>query len=283
MSFKDKAMRPFIIVIFGVLLTACAIIAPGLSYLLSGVTIDTAGGTTTSNESALVSDISSQDVLSSATIKPLKITAPAQSEITVTTAKTVFTGNCDPDEILLINGKKITLSDDGSFSQEFNLTLGKNSFTVEYAGTQKVYTVNYRYVVIKDYSPSSSTSFESSSTMVVRATARFGSTVTATFCGKTISLKSEFYDNSQKAPEFIGYIGSFDLPAGIEVDKNLGKVLFKGTYNGKSESFESGNIILKRNPIVQSDGSAVTPLGRQVYECWFRLYCRGYYNKCRNL
>lgn len=107
MSFKDKAMRPFIIVIFGVLLTACAIIAPGLSYLLSGVTIDTAGGTTTSNESALVSDISSQDgMLSSATIKPLKITAPAQSEITVTTAKTVFTGNCDPDEILLINGKK---------------------------------------------------------------------------------------------------------------------------------------------------------------------------------
>lgn len=132
---------------------------------------------------------------------------------------------------------------------------------MEYAGTQKVYTVNYRYVVIKDYSPSSSTSFESSSTMVVRATARFGSTVTATFCGKTISLKSEFYDNSQKAPEFIGYIGSFDLPAGIEVDKNLGKVLFKGTYNGKSESFESGNIILKRNPIVQSDGSAVTPSG----------------------
>jgi len=262
MSFKDKALRPFIIITFGILLTACAIIAPNISYFLSGVPIDTVGDTVTSSETVIsVTDTSSSSMISSAAVKPLKITAPVKTETTVTDAKTVFTGNCDPNEVLLINGKEINLSDDGSFSQEFSLNIGKNIFTVEYAGTKKVYIVNYRYVVIKDYSPAASASFESSSTMVVRATARFGSNVTATFCGKTISLKSEFYDSSQKSPEFIGYIGSFELPTGVEIDKNLGKVTFKGSYNGKSESFQSGNIILKKNPIVQSDGSAVTPSG----------------------
>ena len=262
MSFKEKALRPFIIILLGTVLVAAVTFTALIPFLGNSTATDVIGQDSSENSqlsSKEASSIASSEVVSA--VPALKITSPAKKQTSVTTEKTVFAGSCDVGQQLLINGKSIPLADDGSFSAEFKLNIGENTFTVEYAGTKQVYTVNYRYVIINEIAPSGAKKYEGGSTMVVRATARFGSRVTATFCDKTITLNQEYHDSTLKNPEFIGYIGSFDLPAGTEVDRNLGKVVFKGDFQGKSESLSSGNITVKKNPIVQSDGSAVTPAG----------------------
>lgn len=132
----------------------------------------------------------------------------------------MFKGTCNPADTLYINGKRITPATDGSFSCDVDLKVGKNAITVQHGNDKTVYNVTYRYILLKSFSPEKATSFEGGATMVVRATARFGSTVTAKFGGKTITLTQEFLSEDAVKPEFIGYIGSFDLPKGTEVSKS---------------------------------------------------------------
>lgn len=258
MSFLDKAAKPLIISIFGTLLAATLVFTALLPSFLPKDAADVVASS--SSQVVLIESVTDQSSeVSVPEIKKLVITSPASKNTTVTGSSTAFSGVCDANVPLYINGERVPTADDGSFSVNFKLKTGNNQFLIEYNSTQQTYTVNYRYVIISNYSPSRSESFDSGSTMVVRATARFNSTVTASFMGKKITLNREYYDGD--APEFIGFIGSFDLPTGTEKDKSLGQVTFSATENGRSESFKSGNVILKKNPIVQSDGTDVTPSG----------------------
>ena len=163
---------------------------------------------------------------------------------------TTFTGTSDPKYSLKINGKTVERDEDGAFSIEYDLNPGDNVFTFAHKGKTTTYTVRYNYVVMRSYTPSGSHNYKSGATFSVVVSAREGSTVTATFRGKTITLKRTTGQGGDgetpKSETFVDYTGSFSLPKNNTADKNLGCVTFKATYQGYTDTGRSGTITCKK-------------------------------------
>lgn len=179
-----------------------------------------------------------------------EVLSPKKTSISTTNSTFTLTGKVNKINTLTLNGKEVKLTEDGLFSETVTLKEGKNTFTFLYGDKEYVYTINYRYVILKEYSPSNSQSYKSGSTLAVSVTARKGSNVTANFNKETVTLKEYTSQNDEvvTSGEFAEYIGSFKLPS-VTKDTNLGKIVFKASLNGKSESFNSGNITCKKAEI----------------------------------
>ena len=190
----------------------------------------------------------------------LVISSPAKRTQTVTEPDFTFSGTSDPAESLTVNGAEIERGADGIFSHQVTLNLGKNTFNFTHKGETKTYYIIYRYVIIESFSPSDAQTYPSGSTLVVNATARNGSLVTAVFNGQTVELTKENTDE-EVSGEFVSYNGVFRLPSDNIQDLKLGKITFNATHDGKSESFSSGEITCqKTDAIVDYDPNA-TPTG----------------------
>lgn len=215
---------------------------------------------TSSVESSLP-DTSSEESLPAAAIEEkigLVLTAPAKTSITTTESFYTFKGSSDPLYPLTLNGNTVERGENGIFSFTANLNVGKNTFSFVHKDKTYTYTVNYRYVVINSYSPSTKQTYSSGSTFSVSVTARKGSTATAAFNGQTITLTPQ---PSEDDAQFINYTGNFQLPSDNFSDLSLGKITYTATENGKSESFTSGNIICKKPDFIVDYDPNATPLG----------------------
>lgn len=188
---------------------------------------------------------------------PLVFSSPAKSNITVTEPVVTFSGTSDPTLPLSLAGIAVERDEKGAFSFTQNLSIGKNTFSFSYDGQTVTYTVNYRYVVISNYAPSTNQMYSSGSTFSVEVTARKGSSVKATFNGQTISLSPD----TNSTDEFIKYIGSYKLPSDNYADLNLGKITYTATCNGITESFSSGKVTCKRPDFIVDYDPNATPLG----------------------
>ncbi len=170
----------------------------------------------------------------------LDITSHERTSTTVEDT-TVFEGTCNPEESLLLNGKSVKRDKEGAFSVEMPLKVGKNTFVFTYKGEKTTYTVQRKYAIIQGFTPSGSYWYQSGATFGVSVTARRGSTVTATFRGSTTTLKAESGTGT-----FVRYTGRFGLPGGNKKDLNLGPVKFKATYQGKTDTAQSGDIVCQK-------------------------------------
>lgn len=212
------------------------------------------------------SHLSSLSAVSSGPEKPidngirLVISSPEQETMNVTAPDFTFSGTSDPAEPLTVNGAAIERGEDGAFTYNVTLNVGKNTFAFEHKGETKTYTVNYRYVIIESYSPAKAQTYPSGSTLVVNVMARKGSAVTATFNGSTQNLTVANNSNDEKS-DFISYNGVFKLPGNNTQNLNLGKIVFKATHAGKSESFSSGIITCKKSDIIVDYDPKTTPTG----------------------
>lgn len=195
----------------------------------------------------------------------LVITSPKSTTVNTTEPNITFTGSCDNTALLTMNGNNVEYDADGLFSISLDLNVGKNTFTFIHKEQTITYTVNYRYVIISSFEPSTNKSYSSGTTIVVSAMARAGSNVTATFNGSSVTMQkknlSQEDEGEVKSDTFVEYVASFTLPEGTTQDVSLGKVKFTATYNGMSESFNSGNITVKKSSIIQSSDPSVTPQG----------------------
>ncbi len=193
----------------------------------------------------------------------LVLSSPTTSKINTTEPTFTFKGTSDPAEAVLLNGVRIERNAAGEFTYVANLKIGDNTFRFEHKGFNYSYTINYRFVVINYYNPSKAVSFENGAQMPVTVTARNGSQVTATFSGNTITLNPQTVVNGE---EFINYSGSFTLPSGSLKDLNLGKITFKATFNGITESFSSGAITCKKPSYILDSNPNVTPTGNRYID-----------------
>lgn len=194
----------------------------------------------------------------------LVISSPTKKSITTTESTVTFTGSSDKDQPLTLNGVDVERGENGIFTYTANLNVGNNSFTFEHKGEKQTYTVKYRYVIISEYYPWNKQVYSSGSTFGVSALARNGSTVTATFNGQTITLANQVDNEVDNISEiFVAYGGYFTLPGDNYSDLDLGKVTFTATYDGKSETFYSGNIICNRPDFVVDFDPDATPLGNR--------------------
>ena len=189
----------------------------------------------------------------------LVISSPNKSSVSVTDPIFVFSGISDPAEPLTVNGTEIERGADGIFTYQTELKVGKNTFSFTHKGETKTYTVSYRYVIINSFSPSGAQTYPSGSTLVVNVSARNGSTVSASLNGNTVNLTRE--NTQQQDGEFVPYNGVFRLPSDNAQDINLGKITFKATHNGKSETFTSGKIICKKSDVIVDYDPNATPTG----------------------
>lgn len=179
----------------------------------------------------------------------LTVTSHSQGVTTTDEPITTFTGTSDPKYKLTINGVAVKRDELGAFSVEYDLKPGNNVFTFSHKGKDTTYTVNYKYVVMQSYSPAGSRQYLSGAKFSVVVSARMGSTVTATFRGKTITLKQAGQGgdgDTQQSETFVKYSGTFTLPSDNASDLNLGAVTFKATHQGQTNTGRSGNIVCKK-------------------------------------
>ena len=193
----------------------------------------------------------------------LHISSPSSKTVTTTEDTYLFQGTSDPAYPLTLNGKEVERNENGIFSITEKLSIGKNTFNFSHKDETYTYTVNYRFVILKSYSPSNAQTYSSGSTLSVSAVARKGSSVTASLNGETITLKEHNpqEENAVSSETFVTYKGSFTLPKGNTSNLNLGKIKFTATYDGKSESFSSGKITVKKPEIKVEYSANAAPLG----------------------
>ena len=196
-------------------------------------------------------------------IIPLIIDSPSNNAVTVTEPYYIIKGSCNPRFPVTINGTAIEVAEDGNFSLKVDLNKGNNSFEFKYRDETFAKTINYRYVVIKGCEPKGNKTYSSGSVLSVKVVARTGSSVTAAFNGATINCSLvDSQDDNEETPEgFANYIGTFQLPSGNKTDINLGKITFKATENGVTDTATSGNITVKKSSVIKNSDPAVTPSG----------------------
>lgn len=178
-------------------------------------------------------------------MRELSITSPQKSDFTTYENSVAVIGASDPNFPLLLNGKEAERTADGYFSLQLDLKVGENKFTFEHKGTTKTFKVNYRYVVIKSYTPSSALKLDGGASIMVTALARKGSTVKAELDGKTFPLEMT---EEQAYSDFAEYKGIVTLPEATEEAQSLGKIKFIGSHNGVTESFSGGKITVNKKP-----------------------------------
>lgn len=191
-------------------------------------------------------------------IPKLIVTAPQKTSFTTTSQSFLLSGNSDPTIPLTLNGADVARDENGNFSFDVQLNVGKNTLNLVHGEESKVFVVTYRYVVINGYSPASSQKYGSGSTFGVCVSARRGSAVSATFNGQTISLIAT---TAEEGDEFTEFNGSFTLPKDNIADLNLGKITFTATHNGVTETFSSGVITCRKSSSIVDSDPAVTPQG----------------------
>ncbi len=184
--------------------------------------------------------------------KRLTFTSPAGLDFTTTSSSIAISGASDPEFELTVDGKKIERTASGFFGYQQDLKVGKNTFKFEHKGSTTVMTVNYQYTVLQSVSPSSAVTLDYNvGNLGVSAVARAGATVKATLGGSTITLSRKMTSEEQVAEsksEFVNYSGDFTMPGATYSDQTLGKVKFTATYNGTTQTKQSGTIKLKKKP-----------------------------------
>ncbi len=122
----------------------------------------------------------------------LNITSPTQKDLTVNSDIILFSGSCNKEYPLLINGEEIKVSSDGFFSYEAKLTIGKNKFSISNGRAKNTYTITYNLPMIKSCTPNTKNlTLESEARFSITAYAFIGSTVSATFGGKSVTLEPD--------------------------------------------------------------------------------------------
>lgn len=165
------------------------LIAVGLVFALVFIIITGCGINNSSSDNLSPYEITEETASNNGI---LNITSPSQENSEATSDKLSFNGSCNKNYPLLINGEKISVSDDGFFSYKATLSLGKNKFTISNGEAKKEYIVNYALPMIKSCTPNlKSLTLESEARFSITAYAFLGSTVTATVAGKKITLEPD--------------------------------------------------------------------------------------------
>lgn len=210
----------------------------------SALAKDTTGG------SDLVAKYLNGDVAEDYVLRELGFTSPTKRTFTTYENSVAIIGASDPNFDLLLNGKEVERTEYGYFSLQLDLKVGKNTFTFTHKGSSETFTITYRYVVLKDYSPSSAVKLNGGDSLIVKATARTGSTVKASLAGQTVALNPV---ETEEYSDFTTYSGSLTMPTAKTKAQDLGKIKFTGTHNGVKESFSGGSVTIKKKEIVSSE------------------------------
>lgn len=190
----------------------------------------------------------------------LSVSMEGDAEYTVADTA-VFTGTSDPAAELTVNGQPVPREADGSFRCEVKLNVGENAIVFAHKDRTERFSVLRRYAV-QSYAPADSRSYNSGATIHFEVLAREGSTVTAAFNGKTVTLKpSEHQQGSGAAEHYVLYVGEYTFSESYNADTELGVITYAAICDGVTETYNSGTITCLKTPPVKPTDPDVTPSG----------------------
>lgn len=169
----------------------------------------------------------------------LTITEPKKETLTVQSPYITIKGVCDASLPLTVNGQAVTLAQDGTFSYDCPLKVGKNTVTVTNTDKTFVFQVTYERKLIRSVSPKKAVSAEGGMTIEVSAVAMAGSKVTASLAGVKVTLSEE---NSSKGEAYRTYSGIYTLPKGTSEQQKLGRLKFTAVYDGQTETVSGASV-----------------------------------------
>lgn len=191
--------------------------------------------------------------------KPLAVTDP-KSGIVTDQGYVKITGTSDANFPLLLNGKELARDAEGQFSRTCGLNPGANTFTLTHKGVTDTITVNYKVVVLKSVGPAKDIAASGGTQISVTATAKNGSTVTATIGGKLYTMTPSTFTGNDNGPEQTGitdystYSALYTLPASQSKLQDLGKVKITATWKQFSSSALCADIKVLAKPAARSIG-----------------------------
>ena len=189
----------------------------------------------------------------------LTVLTPGEREYVTFDSTTTIAGTSDPRQPLTINGEAVTRQPDGSFTYELALAVGENIVTVSHKEQTVVYTVLRRFAM-ESCEPLGNRQYGSGATVYFKVSARKGSTVTATFNGKMVTLEEDPFQLGNELSEgFALYVGTYKLPSTNTADKNMGSITYTVVYEGVTETCTSGTITCLKTVDVLASNKNVTP------------------------
>lgn len=117
--------------------------------------------------------------------------SPQKDKLTVHDEFFSFSGLCNVDFPLLLDGKEQSVGEDGYFTFPVKLELGRNVIVFQNGKFKKVFSITYTKPLIKSYTPSdSSLTLDGGMPLSVTAVVKSGAKVSAEYNGKTFSLET---------------------------------------------------------------------------------------------
>ncbi len=185
--------------------------------------------------------------------KELIISSPKKDKFETNQSRISFVGTGDISKPLTVNGKTVTMVDDGYFSLEENLKPGENVFVFEHNGKKITYTITYKMKLINSVSPQGNVSAPGATVLDVIAEAHKSASVTATLNGMSVKLvRSDDYsdgDSADEGSDYTTFVGSFTLPESGAADKNLGSVKITASYQGLTESKTAASVVVNAKQV----------------------------------
>lgn len=173
--------------------------------------------------------------------------------------KITFAGVSDVTQSLTVNGTEVSRNDDGSFTCEVPLAVGKNEIVFSHKGEQMSFQVERRFA-LKSFSPSGDQTYGSGAIIRFEVIARAESTVTAKLGENVITLTATDSQPNTELPEgFVLYKGEHKLSANNTTDLDLGVITYTCVNGEVTETFASGKIICQKASSVITSNPSVTP------------------------
>lgn len=191
----------------------------------------------------------------------LTLTAPTEESLTVQEPFITIKGTCDVSLPLTVNGQAVTLAQDGTFSYDCPLKVGKNIVTVTNTDRTVVLHVTYERKLIRSVSPKKSVYADGGMKIEVSAQALAGAKVTVSLAGVKVSLSAEDSGNGEA---YRTYSGVYTLPAGKSEQQKLGHLKFTAAYDGQTETVSGASVIVnaikyEEIPIESGKGEVKAP------------------------
>lgn len=196
-----------------------------------------------SSEETSSEEISSETVSSEPEVKKLDVTSPRE-DVTVYTDSITIKGSADPNLPLFVNDREIEVDEHGIFAEKVSLSVGNNWFTIKQGEYEYKCVVRYRKTIILEVSPTDSLTLDGGSFLTVRARALAGSSVSATWNGKTITLEERHLE--QQDDEYSDYFGRFEMPINYEKSVTYSAVTFKAKSSAGTGTATGSKVTVRK-------------------------------------
>lgn len=197
----------------------------------------------------IVRNCLTQGIVPDSYLKTFRVTNIQGTSASTSESKFTFLGECNPMFPLVCNGKPVTVTDEGYFSAEYDLKIGKNTFDFSCNGKTYSYTVQYQLDLIRSISPSGSLQTPGGSALEISVVAHRKASVYATLNGAKVTLvgSNALLSDSENghmdtSSDYVTFTGKYNLPESTSRSMSLGTIKAFASYQGTSDSITGASV-----------------------------------------